>query len=283
MWVYKHSRKEFDGQKSPVVLHINAKGDAATTNEELALRIKAGETELMATLWEQVEKYVRMSAEKLARKLANKAAVDADDFVQAGYFALLDAVKYYREDIGCSFIGVLSNCLKSAFAECGGWRTANGKAMWNNPPKSINEPIGYDAEGNELTLEDIIPCDRDDYTAVDDIVYNEQLRKAIDAALAEIPPAEAAAVRRYYLDDIPMTEQAKAQGVSYQTIRERVYKGKHRLRKDKTLQSFYYPDDAVYSDALKYGTEATAVRMVMGYTVGGFTPQSRARLGRARI
>lgn len=248
-----------------------------TTNEELALRIKAGETELMATLWEQVEKFIRMSAEKLAWKLSSNAVVSAEDFVQSGYLAMVEAVERWEPDAEYGFLSYLNTCLKTAFAEAGGWRTANGKAMWNNPPKSINEPIGYDAEGNEFTLEDIIPCDRDDYAAVDDIVYNEQLRKAIDAALAEIPQLEAEAVKSYYLDDIPMTEQAKAQGVSSQTIRERVYKGKHRLRKDKTLQSFYYPDDVVYSSALKYGTESTAIHMVMGYTIDGYNPRRRTR------
>lgn len=68
------------------------------TNEEIAVRIQAGETELLPVLWEQVERFVSQMAGKAAWAAGHVTSFD--DLRQCGYLALVDAVKGYSEDKG---------------------------------------------------------------------------------------------------------------------------------------------------------------------------------------
>lgn len=97
------------------------------TNEELAVLIQGGEEERTAELWKQVERFVRQRARSYATNLIERAA-DADDLTQAGYFAMLEAVKYYSPNKGGKFLTVLKNPLKKAFYEVAGVRSSKRDA-----------------------------------------------------------------------------------------------------------------------------------------------------------
>ena len=87
------------------------------TNEELAAAVKAGREDLITELWEQCVNYIRYQASRWALAWKGKRHdFDYDDFVQAGYFALLQAVEKWEPGRG-GFIGFLDLCLKTAFSE----------------------------------------------------------------------------------------------------------------------------------------------------------------------
>lgn len=70
------------------------------TNEQLVLRIKAGENigQNMAQLYEQVKRDIHATA------LRCRGYADIDDLDQEGYLALYDAVDGYDPTVGCLFL-----------------------------------------------------------------------------------------------------------------------------------------------------------------------------------
>lgn len=66
------------------------------TNEELVVRIRAGEQHLMGELWEQVEGLIKWKARRIMTILDStgiNSGVEFDDLYQSGYLALVAAVK----------------------------------------------------------------------------------------------------------------------------------------------------------------------------------------------
>lgn len=257
-----------------------SRGRIYTTNEELATHIKAGETDLIPQLWQQIERFVKYQANKVAASLSSTAFVDADDFIQAGYFAMLKAVEAWQSDSEFKFITYLNTHLKNEFAECGGWKTSKGKTEWIKAPLSLDAPIYEDDDGNEITLLDITPCLHDDCERVEYCLYIDECRKAINKALDAIPVDCADAVRSFYLYGKSLSQYADEIGVLPQLIQRRKQQGLRELRKDKTLAKFYYADDDIASAAMKCvgldaynrkrssATERVALRMAMGLPVG---------------
>ena len=70
------------------------------TNEELAIRIKAGidTADNMLQLWQQTRRFIRRIASRYV------GAAELEDLEQEGYLALYDAVDGYRPDLGCKFL-----------------------------------------------------------------------------------------------------------------------------------------------------------------------------------
>ena len=84
------------------------------TNEELAQAIQAGDASLLTPLWEQVEKLIRLLANKCYIKWKSRClsmGLTQDDLYQQGYFAVLDAIKYFNIEKGYKFTTYLkANC-----------------------------------------------------------------------------------------------------------------------------------------------------------------------------
>ena len=73
------------------------------SNEELAVRIQAGEATVYSVLWEQVKGFVCNAAYRFYNhytERCNAHGVDSSDLVQAGYFALVDCVNAYDPQTG---------------------------------------------------------------------------------------------------------------------------------------------------------------------------------------
>lgn len=256
------------------------------TNEELCCRIQNGEEELIPQLWEQVEKYVRMCAYRVTRKVSSPV-FDADDLVQTGYFALLKAIEGWRSDGGCKFITHFAYCLQTAFAECGGWRTSKGKYEWDNYPLSLDAPITDDSEGEEFSLYDVIPCPCDDFESIEDCIHNEECRAVIEKALETIPAKSADIIRACCLEGKSYMDYATESGLSYDYVCSQKRMGLLKLQNNKELAAFYYGDDDVAAAAMKgaglaaynrtwtSATERTAIAMAEGKPIMGKYPKRR--------
>lgn len=73
------------------------------TNEELAMRIKNGETELSEQLWFRVLPKVKKYACQYKDYGKQTNWVELDDLIQSGFLAMMDAVKHYDPAKGYEF------------------------------------------------------------------------------------------------------------------------------------------------------------------------------------
>ena len=152
------------------------------TNEEIAVRIQAGETELLPVLWEQVERFVSQMAGKAAWAAGHVTSFD--DLRQCGYLALVDAVKGYSEDKG-KFLTWFGFFLKTAFAEEAGYRTQHQRRDPLRWSASLDAPI---PGAEDLLLSDMVPDPADSIGDVEEAVWREELHTAMTEALCTLPP-----------------------------------------------------------------------------------------------
>lgn len=114
------------------------------TNEELTVAIQTGRKDLTETLWTQNKRFVFGLARrwKLAFKTHND--FDAEDLVQQGWFALLDAIRCYQpgRENG-SFLALFKLCLVRQFQILIGIRTTKRDAAFM-ASVSLDSPVYAD-------------------------------------------------------------------------------------------------------------------------------------------
>lgn len=171
------------------------------TNEELVALIQAGERDKLPELWEQVERFVALQANRLLHAMgpdkAALAGVEFGDLYNSGYFALVAAADSYKPEADKQFIGWFAFYLKTAFAEAGGWRGRKQNPLNNST--SMDKPIGEDGDGG--TVGDFIPDPAavQAFQDVEERQYREQLHAALERALGTLEDDEEAVIRaRYY-------------------------------------------------------------------------------------
>ena len=187
------------------------------TNEELAAKIREGDSSLLPQLWQQVEKLVRWKANRVLHALGGAGCVEFGDLYNSGYLAFVDAVKTYTPDKG-AFSSWLVWYMQAAFAEATNYRT---KRQQNDPlhsARSLSEPLGHDAEGE--TLGDMIADDTDQIGAVEDHVWLEQLHDAIEGVLHQLEPKRAEVLRQQYLNGRNFVEISHITGVTPERCRQ---------------------------------------------------------------
>lgn len=193
------------------------------TNEELAIKIKAGETELIPQLWEQVFKFIKWKAKnyytKRLQMFGDKIGCEEGDLIQAGYFAMLEAIKGFEENKGYSFLSSLKFALKSTFSEIVGIHTTKRDAILY--ADSLDRPIAEETDG---TLLDVIPDKASENEgSVEEVVlarvYQSQLHKTLEKSIDLLTEQQQVVIRaRYYkgsrLDDLALLLDCSKQNVS---------------------------------------------------------------------
>lgn len=208
------------------------------TNEELAVMIQNGHTELYADLWEQVYRLVCWKAERYGHLLwENGWRMEPEDFIadliQAGYFALVDAVKYFKPNEGVKFTTYLGNTLKNAFREAVGIRSSKRDALEFSV--SLDAPVLDDGDTALMDFVDSRPYDGDDMVKVEDSVYLWELRAALDEALSSLNTKESDTLRKYYFYGINYAEQAELCGVSRQYLTDLADSAMEKLRNNRRI------------------------------------------------
>ncbi len=217
------------------------------TNEELALKIQAGETELMQQLWEQTEKFIAMKARRyvIARELVpgDLGGCEFDDLVQSGYFALLAAVGYYRTDMDFKFVTVLNYTLRDAFAKATGMKNSRTKRDRMRNALSLDAPIGEDADS---TMVELIP----DMSTIDDgsveercvqRLYNSQLSEAVESGISRLPERQQKVIRMRYFECLSWPEIASRLNITVngaQEARRGALRRMYQERKENSLYKF---------------------------------------------
>ena len=238
------------------------------SNEDLAVLIQQGREDLYPELWAQVERFVTQQARRRFQSTAGFGGVEVEDLVQAGYLAMVDAVGRFDPAAECSFLTMLTFCLKSAFAAAGGYKTSK-RDMLDNCLK-LDAPTGEDQDG---TLLDTIQDPRDPYSATEERLYRQQLHDILERAISDLPPREADTIRRYYWDGQTLDQIGVETSRTREAVRQWRNRGLKRLkaqRHNNGLDQFvdermnYYRGNglASFSRTLTSSTERKALRRI---------------------
>ena len=210
------------------------------SNEELALKIKAGDDSLQEKLWEQISDliawYVRRYRIRNAR-ICEQLSLDDDDFMQVGYFAMMGAVNDYSEESPYKFTSLLTRHIQSQFDSLTGVRNLASKAKESrNIQKSLlfsaslDYKLGDDEDSS--TYGDVIPDPRaaEEYERIEEDDYRQKLRIALDNALQTLPERQEVCVRQFYLDNKTQQQIAEALGISQSYVRSMIQTGLLSMR-----------------------------------------------------
>ena len=175
------------------------------TNEELVALIQAGERDKLPELWEQVERFVALQANRLLHAMgpdrAALAGVEFGDLYNSGYFALVDAAERYDPEAGAKFITFFAMRLKSYFLDTTGFRLARQRKDPLNSSKSLDARL---KEGDEDSgaFGDFIPDPKAAQALQDaeDGIQRDYTRQAVRQALEQLPTEERLAIKAYYYE-----------------------------------------------------------------------------------
>ena len=207
------------------------------SNEDLAVRIQEGEDDLIPQLWNQVYRFIRQQA-RIHMRIANNAyggavGYEEDDLVQQGYFALLNAIKYYKADGGASFITILAYTLKRAFSNVRGHTNdALSKAISGDVPAFPDDAL--------TTVLDILPdtdleeCGGVEWLAIED-TYQKQLHETLEKCLSCLSSQQAAVLRSRYYEEKTVSEIAASYGCTSSNIGSLERRGLERLYEERHI------------------------------------------------
>ena len=148
---------------------------------------------------------------RLVAHVAKKynGAAEADDLISVGSIGLMKAIDSYRLEKGSSLSTYASRCIENEILML---LRANKK---HKVCISIDEAIGYDKDGSELTIKDILPQkeELDPDTIVEKRVLIEEIKDVMRVRLSE--REYNVIVMRYGLDDgIEHTQQEVANSMN---------------------------------------------------------------------
>ena len=218
------------------------------TNEELAMRIKAGESELMSELWAQVERFVAQQARKFVKyrwsEVCASAGLTYDDLYVTGYFALPPAVEAFDPEKGYLFMTYFGFHLTRVFYSEAGISNHNGQWHIRRDPlgqaSSLEAELYESKDGEGLALEDCLKDENAEraFAEVDDGAYYEQLQADLAEALDSLRPRDAEIVKGYYLQQMTQEALAEQHEVSASLVRQIQARALKTLSKHKALKEY---------------------------------------------
>lgn len=195
------------------------------TNEELAERIRAGESELSETLWRQVEAFVTDMARRRLRLTGGAGGVELEDLVQSGYIAMTEALEDYRPELGYAFLTYLGRRLRNAFNAASGCRSSRRDPL--NGALSLEALREEDGE-----LSPSLPADPGDAIArAEQRIWLGQLRETEERALAALPESQSELLQRRYFQGLSLRELGLERGICPEAVRQRERRALAALRR----------------------------------------------------
>lgn len=195
---------------------------ALSAQEEAGIiaRIQAGDEAARQTL---IEHNLRLVAH-IAKKYAH-ASIDQDDLVSIGAIGLIKAVRSYKPESG-RLAAYASRCIENEILMA---LRSNRKTRGEI---SLNEPIGADREGNEITLIDVLGTDEN--MVPDEVLLNIESSRAVRLLGQALEPRERTVIiLRYGLLDgapRPQHEVARQLGISRSYVSRIEKKALQKLR-----------------------------------------------------
>jgi RNA polymerase sporulation-specific sigma factor len=154
-----------------------------------------------------IEHNLRLVAH-IVKKYDNKNE-DMDDLISIGTIGLIKGIDSYKLESGSKITTYIAKCIENEILM---YYRSN---KHNNKNISLNEPIGYDKEGDEITLLDILKTPSPDY-AID--IHNQNNIKLLDKYFNVLNKREKEIIdKRYGLnnnDKLTQKELAKEFNIS---------------------------------------------------------------------
>ena len=154
-----------------------------------------------------IEHNLRLVAH-IVKKFDYKAG-EQDDLISIGTIGLIKGIDTYKINKNIRLTTYCARCIQNEILM---YYRANNK---NNKNISINESIGYDKEGNEITILDVLKCDKPDFAME---LHTKENVKLINKYIKVLNTREKDIIkRRYGLDNIKEQTQksiAKALNIS---------------------------------------------------------------------
>lgn len=186
------------------------------------LRSKDGDLEARNKL---VEHNLRLVAHIV--KKYNNLERDLDDLISIGTIGLIKAINTYDPSKGNRLVTYASRCIENELLMLLRKEKKSAKEV------SLQEPIGVDKEGNEISLIDIIHCEDDNILNL--LVYSSNVKKLYEE-LSALPDQRERQVLilRYGLyggEELPQREVAKLLGISRSYVSRIEKRALEHLRK----------------------------------------------------
>lgn len=213
-------------------VHNNTFPQPLTEEEEAVClrRLEQGDDAARQTL---IERNLRLVAH-VVKKFDNTGE-DMDDLISIGTIGLIKAVNTYSSDKGTRLATYAARCVENEILM---HLRSNKK---NKVEVFLQEPIGIDKEGNEITLMDILPVDHD---AVSEEVEAKLEKVKLLSKLADLTPRERNVLEmRYGLNGVGRRTQreiAKSLGISRSYISRIEKRAVQKLLRDLEAENWHH-------------------------------------------
>lgn len=237
--------------------------DIFMTNEELAIAWQTAslsERQLLITqLWEQNRGLLFKLAYRffvLYGNQCSRAGVTIEDLKQTTFFVLHDAVESYRPEQGLRFVTFLKWPAQNRFWEATGMR---GRQDMLNHCTSLDAPIGDD-DGD--TLGDITadPRQTELLEQVDQQLFEQGRRQAIESCLAELTLEQQRVIRLRYYENLSGPQAGERMGLAHKDIRSIESKALRALCHPSRLRRLQAYHDEIRNRHAWYSTGLAAWR-----------------------
>lgn len=214
------------------------------TNEELVVRIQAGETDLILTLWEQVKLYAYKRVNAFYYSHYDRCAemgVNLEDLQQEAFIGIHKAVEKYKVEKGVKFLTYAEYRLQAGFNIAA--KLHNGGHRYHEA-KLEDITICENRGGEAITLSDTLTDPHAEYEMQDFIEqeaereYQSQLGEAIQNAfnrLSNCQKETAIACLRFGLTP---TEYARQTGVTRQSAQLTLSRALQKLKVNSELAAY---------------------------------------------
>ena len=196
--------------------------------KEYLLLAKGGDKKAKDVL---IEHNLRLVAH-IAKKYANYG--DNDELISIGSLGLIKAIESYDMEKGAGLATYASRCIENEILMT---MRATKKHRSNI---SLNDPIGVDKDGNELTIIDMLT---DDKSVIDDVESNIILKKLTEVEKEALDEREYAIIcRRYGIDGydaLTQREVAKAFDISRSYVSRIEKRALEKIRAKVDKEDFF--------------------------------------------
>ena len=158
------------------ISNVNSFPKPLSAKEEALLieQFEKGDEKAKNTL---IERNLRLVAH-VAKKYST-AGRDNDDLISIGTIGLIKGISSFNSSKGTKLSTYIARCIENEILMC--MRT--NKKIQNEV--SIEEPIGFDCEGNQITFNDILSRDDEVLDVVSTKVFTAKLYEEIKSTLSE--------------------------------------------------------------------------------------------------
>ncbi len=205
------------------------------TNEALVRRVKAGDRDALAALYERNRGLLAILLRRLTASPGSRARMAAsgvtfEDLEQESYFAIEQAATLHDPKRG-AFTTFLPYAMKSMFFTILGLRTQRQRLDPLPLADSLDRPLSPD-EPDGLAFADTVPDSSalQPFAQAEERIFIQQLHSALDECLAAIPPHEASTIRARYYDGRTQGDIAAERGVSVSYVGQMEHNGLRHMR-----------------------------------------------------